>query len=124
MDFLDNDYLPPDYSGLMKSYSYDLNFLADILTKLVSSYKLLISTAEESNRITLAKKGNVKDAIERAEEVGKIIDKILVVLKYQTDLYTDYTNSKGDFLNTNFSFNDIIRSEIDQFIKRKDESGE
>jgi len=54
----------------------DIRILMDILTPLVSSYRLLVGAADELNRITLAHKGDLKDAINRADDMGHIIDDI------------------------------------------------
>ncbi len=59
----------------------DIRLLIDILTPLVSSYRLLVGGADEFNRITLAHKSDLEDAIKRADDMGDIIDVIDEKLK-------------------------------------------
>lgn len=59
----------------------DIRILIDMLTPLVSSYRLLVGGADEFNGITLAHKSDLEDAIERADEMGDIIDIIDEKLK-------------------------------------------
>jgi len=47
------------------------------LKPLVESYRLLVGSAEEFNKITLAHKKDLEKAIDRANELGEIIDKLL-----------------------------------------------
>ena len=55
---------------MIQNYYTDINNLADILTKLVSSYRLIIGGADELNKIALSKKSDVKDALKRADSLG------------------------------------------------------
>lgn len=59
----------------------DIRILIDILTPLVSSYRLLIGAADEFNGITLAHKSDLEGAINRADNMGDIIDDIDKKLK-------------------------------------------
>ncbi|MGI5999207.1 MAG: hypothetical protein ACOX89_11170 [Lutispora sp.] len=54
----------------------DIRILIDILTPLVSSYRLLVGAADEFNKITLAHKSDLEGAINRADDMGDIIDEI------------------------------------------------
>ncbi len=54
----------------------DIRILIDILTPLVSSYRLLVGAADEFNGITLAHKSDLEGAISRADDMGDIIDDI------------------------------------------------
>ena len=60
----------------------DIRILMDILTALVSSYRLLVGAADEFNGITLAHKSDLKGAINRAGDMGDIIDDIDKKLKH------------------------------------------
>lgn len=106
-----------NYGSIIQSQYHDMNNLSSLLTSLISSYKILVSAAEELNRITLAKKDDVEDAIDRAQELGEIIDKIIDILHDQTDLYINYSKVKGNFIVSNFPFNDLIKYEIDEYLK-------
>lgn len=112
-------YATTDYSSLIQTYYTDLSYLADLLAKLTGTYNLLIGSADGFNKIALAKKGDVEDAIDRAEDLGKIIDRVIDALETQTILYINYSKTKGDFIVNNLSFNDIIKSEVHHHIKHE-----
>lgn len=61
--------------------------LTDILSSLTQSYRLMIGGAEEFNRITLASRDDVDDAIDRADSVGNIIDEVLIALEVKMKLF-------------------------------------
>ena len=50
--------------------------LNEILTPLVSSYRLSVGAAEEFNQIALAHRKDVEDAIDRADDLGHLVDKV------------------------------------------------
>lgn len=106
-----------DYSKLVQSYCYDLNYIADILAKFSGTYSVLINSADTFNKIALAKKNDVKDAIDRADKLGKIIDKLIENISIQANLYINYSGIKNDYIINNLSLNEIIKSEIKHNIK-------
>lgn len=55
--------------------------LNEILTPLVSSYRLSVGAAEEFNRIALAHRKDVEDAIDRADDLGHLVDDVRKKLK-------------------------------------------
>ncbi|SHI70469.1 hypothetical protein [Lutispora thermophila] len=59
----------------------DIKILIDLLNPLVSSYRLLVGAADEFNRITLAHKSDLEGAINRADDMGDIIDEVNDMLK-------------------------------------------
>lgn len=71
----------------MTDHSKDDGFLKEIcalneiLVPLVSSYRLSVGAAEEFNRISLAHRKNVEDAIDRADDLGHLIDEVQRKLK-------------------------------------------
>ena len=50
--------------------------LNEILTPLVSSYRLSVGAAEEFNKIALAHRKDVEDAIDRADDLGHLVDAV------------------------------------------------
>lgn len=63
------------------------NCLGETVTDLIAalkplseSYRLLVGAAEEFNGITLAHKKDLEDAIDRADDLGDIIDKVIKTL--------------------------------------------
>lgn len=67
-----------------------LSNLTDELTKLTSNYRLLVGAADELNKIALATKSDVRKAIKRATNLGKIIDQISCVLEKVNCVYLAY----------------------------------
>lgn len=59
----------------------EIRALNDILTPMASSYRLLAGAAEEFNRIALAHRKDVEDAIDRADDMGHIVDDVQKRLK-------------------------------------------
>lgn len=69
-----------DY-GKDDSFLKEICTLNEILTPLVSSYRLSVGAAEEFNRIALAHRKDVEDAIDRADDLGHLIDEVQRKLK-------------------------------------------
>ncbi|OGO77673.1 MAG: hypothetical protein A2Y23_13900 [Clostridiales bacterium GWB2_37_7] len=65
----------------------DIKILNEMLASLSSSYRLLVGAAEEFNRISLVHRHEAEDAIDRADELGDIIDDVERELKKLTKLY-------------------------------------
>ena len=100
------------YREVIKSNYDELNNLADLLGKFVNSYRLLIGGASELNGINLAKKEVIKDALERAEDVGSIIDDLVKVIESSGECYFKYTKIKSEFILSKTK-KDVILTEID-----------
>lgn len=83
---------------VVQDYYVDINNLADLLTKLVNSYRLLIGGAGELNGIALSHKKDIKDALRRVNELGDIIDDVIDVLDKSSYSYMDYCKLKGQFM--------------------------
>lgn len=114
------EYITLDYTNLMQSCGYDLTYLTDLLAKLAGTYNLLISSADGFNKNSFAKKDDVEDAMDRAKDLGKIIDRVTDALEVQALLYIDYIKYKDEFIYANFQFNDIIRSEIEHHVVKRE----
>lgn len=89
-------------------YYCDMNNIIDSITKLANSYRLMIGGAEELNRITLAKKRDVKAALKRVNKIGDIIDDYLDVLDDIDLPYFEYCKFKSDYYKTRIKANFII----------------
>lgn len=101
---------------VVETYYSDLNNLADLLGKLVNSYRLLIGGADELNKIALAKKKEVKEALNRADELGEIIDNIIIALERASYSYVDYCSIKSEIIKGKLT-SDNIETEIDDDLK-------
>jgi len=65
----------------------DIKTLTDMLNSLSTSYRQLVGAAEEFNRISLVHRHDAEEAIERADDLGDIIDDVTRELKRLTKLY-------------------------------------
>ncbi|MGI6685108.1 MAG: hypothetical protein ACOX47_06480 [Bacillota bacterium] len=63
-----------------KNYLDSTAQLVTTIKSLSESYRLLVEAAEEFNKITLAHKRDLEDAIDRADDLGDIIDKLIKIL--------------------------------------------
>ena len=104
---------------MIQNYYSDINNLADMLTKLVSSYRLLIGGADELNKIALSKKSEVKDALKRADNLGDIIDETIKVLDDASFSYMSYCKMKTEVMKCKLQI-EFIETEIDQDLRLKD----
>jgi hypothetical protein len=104
---------------VIQTYYSDINNLADILTKLVSSYRLIIGGADELNKIALSKKSDVKDALKRADSLGAIIDETIKVLDDASYSYMSYCRMKTEIMKDKIQI-EFIESEIDEDLRLKD----
>lgn len=99
------------YREVIDSHSEELNNLADLLGKFVNSYRLLIGGAGELNNIALSKKNEVKDALDRAEDVGAIIDDLVKVIESSENCYFKYMKIKNEYISSKTE-KDTILTEI------------
>ncbi len=104
---------------MIQTYYSDINNLADILTKLVSSYRLIIGGADELNKIALSKKSDVKDALKRADSLGDIIDETIKVLDDASYSYMSYCRMKTEIMKDKIQI-EFIETEIDEDLRLKD----
>lgn len=65
----------------------DVKVLLEMLTSLTNSYRLLVGAADEFNGIALVHRHEAEEAIERADELGDIIDEVERELKKLMKLY-------------------------------------
>ncbi len=101
---------------VIQNYYSDMNNLADFLAKLVNSYRLLIGGAAELNQIALAKKGEVKNALDRVDDLGEIIDDVIKVLDSIGYNYIDYCKIKAQIIKCKDQAQ-YIETEIDEELK-------
>lgn len=101
---------------LIETYYVDINNMADLLGKLVNSYRLLIGGADELNKIALAKRKDVKEALERADELGDIIDHVIEALECASYNYLDYCSIKSELVKGKLGSHHI-QTEIDEELK-------
>jgi hypothetical protein len=66
-----------------------IEHLTGLLASLANSYRLMVGAADEFNRVSLAKRSDVEDAIHRASDLGEIIDDVLKRIDDELDDYLD-----------------------------------
>lgn len=102
---------------VVENYYNDINGLADLLGKLVNSYRLLLGGAGELNNIALATKSDVKNALKKADKLGEAIDNIIYTINKADEEYLEYFKLKkeifGKEINTEF-----IENEIEEQLKK------
>lgn len=73
--------------GLAGFYQHRIREATMLLTSLTNSYRVLVDAADQFNRISMAHRDDVKEAVKRAEEMGDIVDEVLKELKYRLREY-------------------------------------
>ncbi|MBE6065470.1 hypothetical protein [Clostridium cochlearium] len=104
---------------VINDYYCDIDNLAELLVKLVNSYRLLIGSAGELNSIALAKRSDVKKAIDRANDLGCIIDEVIDGIDKCTYEYIKYCKTKSEIMKYKMKLN-IIQTEIESELKFND----
>lgn len=104
---------------VIQDYYTDINGLADLLSKLINSYRLLIGGANELNGITLAHRGDVRDALKRADKLGDIIDDLLECMEGSGHGYVEYCKLKSEVIKYQLEAQ-YIQTEIDNELKLQD----
>ena len=89
------------YNKVIHGHYEDLNNLSALLRNYIEIYRLLISSTAELNSTSIIKKGELKHAVERIDEVGDIIDELLRVIKKCEGSYIKYCFIKNEVIQTN-----------------------
>jgi hypothetical protein len=100
------------FDDLAKKQYDDIANLSVLLKNYVDSYRLLIGGATELYTVDLVKKSEVRKALERVEQVGELIDKIVGTLDKCEGSYLKYCKIKNDYI-TISTEKDKIFTEID-----------
>ena len=100
------------YRDLIKNQYDEINNLTNLLGSMVNSYRLLIGGANELNNISEAKKSHVRDAVERADDLGDIIDEIIKTLDECSSSYTRYCKMQKQYIDEKTNKDNIL-TEID-----------
>jgi hypothetical protein len=99
------------YDKVIHGHYEDLNNLTTLLRNYVEMYRLLVSSATELNTVPLAKKSEVKHAIDRINEIGELIDDLLKVIEKCEGSYVRYCFLKNEVISENTE-KDSIKTEI------------
>jgi hypothetical protein len=104
------------FDDLAKKHYQDIDNLSALLKNYVDVYRLLIAGAAELYSVNLASKGEVKSALERAEQVGELIDKLVGTLNKCEGSYLKYCKLQNDYIMISTE-KDKIFTEIDNELK-------
>lgn len=86
------------FNDLAKKQYEDIDNLSVLLKNYVDVYRLLIAGASELYGVNLAEKSEVKKALERVENVGELIDKLISTLERCEGSYLKYCKIKMNIL--------------------------
>lgn len=100
------------FEDLAKRHFQDIDNLSALLKNYVDVYRLLIAGASELYGINLAEKSEVKKALERVENVGDLIDKLVSTLDKCEGAYLKYCKIENDYIMVSTE-KDKIFTEID-----------
>ncbi len=104
------------FDDLAKRHYQDIDNLSALLKNYFDVYRLLIAGAAELYSVNLASKGEVKSALERAEQVGELIDKLVGTLNKCEGSYLKYCKLQNDYIMISTE-KDKIFTEIDNELK-------
>jgi len=100
------------FDDLARKQYDDIANLSILLKNYVDSYRLLIAGASELYNVNIAKKNEVKKALDRVDQVGDLIDRLINTLDKCEGSYLKYCKIKNDYL-TISTEKDKIFTEID-----------
>lgn len=86
------------FEELAEKHYHEIDNLSILLKNYVDSYRLLIAGAGDLYSIDLAKKNEVKKALDRVEQVGELIDEIINTLDKCDQAYLKYCKIKNDYI--------------------------
>ena len=98
---------------IFRKHFKEVNNLSVVLSSYANTYRLLVGAAGELNNISKVRKRDLDDALDRVDEMGKIIDSILEVINDNEEAYIKYIKLKSKFIMEKAS-KDIIQTEVEQ----------
>lgn len=110
-----------NYKDLLDNQYVDIQNLSNLLGNYVNAYRLLIAGAADLYSINISKKNEVRKAIERADELGELIDKLIETLDRCGTGYLKYCKVKNNYISANTE-KDNIFTEIDNELNFKNTS--
>ncbi|WP_294404298.1 hypothetical protein [uncultured Clostridium sp.] len=100
------------YDELAQNHYNDIENLSRLMKNYVDAYRLLIAGASELYSVNLAKKSDVKKALERVDGMGSLIDNLIEALDKCENGYLKYCKIKNDYISISAQKNKIY-TEID-----------
>ncbi|MEG1483348.1 hypothetical protein [Clostridium sp.] len=107
------------HNKVMDDHFSELIKMSALLKTLVDSYRLLIAGAVDVNILPVRRTKDVERALDRADEVGKLIDRIVEVMDDYEYSYIKFSKIKNEVVSLNYEkkkvkneLNDVIQTEI------------
>ncbi|MGL4569518.1 MAG: hypothetical protein ACRCVJ_00460 [Clostridium sp.] len=107
------------HNKVMDDHFSELIKMSSLLKTLVDSYRLLIAGAVDVNILPVRRTKDVERALDRADEVGKLIDRIVDVMDEYEYSYIKFSKIKNEVVSLNYEkkkvkneLNDVIQTEI------------
>ena len=100
------------YDELAQNHYNDIENFSRLMKNYVDAYRLLIAGAAELYNVNLAKKSDVKKALERVDGLGSLIDNVIEALDRCESGYLKYCKIKNDYISISTQKNKIY-TEID-----------
>lgn len=115
---------------IIEDHFSELVKMSGLLKTLVDSYRLLIASASDINTIAIRRTKDVEKAIDRADEVGKLIDEIVKIMDAYEHCYIKYSKVKNEIVSLTYEkkklkneLTDVIQTEIDNELNFFNNSG-
>lgn len=115
---------------IIEDHFSELVKMSGLLKTLVDSYRLLIASASDINTIAIRRTKDVEKAIDRADEVGKLIDEIVKIMDAYEQCYIKYSKVKNEIVSLTYEkkklkneLTDVIQTEIDNELNFFNNSG-
>lgn len=86
---------------LMENHFNEMDKLADLLKKLVDSYRLLVGGAAELNNINKRKGKDVDSALDNIDHVDRTIASLLEIIECYEKNYMKYSKIKNEIIGLN-----------------------
>lgn len=101
------------HTEVFRKHFNEVNNLSSILNSYANTYRLLVGAAGELNNISKVRKRDLDEALDRVDEMGKIIDSVLEVIKENEEAYIKYIKLKSKVI-TEKASKDMILTEVEQ----------
>ena len=96
------------YKRMIQNYYQDVSNLTSLLKTYVDIYRNLIMNTKDLNETYVAKKGEIKDIIERVDDVGEIIDDLIKAIKKAESAYVKYCVIESNVVKSSIQEKEIL----------------
>lgn len=86
------------YRDIIQDQYKDISNLTSLLSSMVNSYRLLIGSANDLSNLPEAKDNRIKDAVDRAITLGRVIDEVIKSIDDCSYSYIKYCKIKKEII--------------------------